>query len=130
MKFESDPGNYINIASTVAIDCAVLGRPAVCISFDSPEKNIPYWQSVHRLHDTFDHYEKLISTEGVWLVKSQDELVRAINSYMKDGSLKKNGRKKILELFVNPFDGNSGNRLANLLTESKEFIKREGKGTE
>ena len=103
----------INIASTLSIDAAVFGRPTICINFDSKNRKISYWEEVGRLYDHFDHYEKLVSTGGVALPESSEELAQNINDYISDPLKDKEGREKIVEMFVTPFDGFSGKRLAN-----------------
>jgi hypothetical protein len=107
----------INTSSTVTIDCAVLNRPCIAIGFDVPGKKIPYWQSVYHLHNTFDHYEEVIKTGGVRTPHSIIELLKDLNEYIADPLLDYDGRKRILDLLVEPFDGKSGERLANIMTE-------------
>ena len=112
----------LNVASTVAIDAAVFDTPVICVSFDSPEKKLTKWQSVRRLHDHFDHYEKLISSGGAPLAKSSEELSLLINKYLEDPSKDLDGRKKILEFFVDPFDGKAGERLAQILSKDIKSV--------
>jgi hypothetical protein len=107
----------IQIASTMAIDASVFETPTICINFDSPLKNISYWERVTRLYDTFDHYEKLVSSGGARTSESKEELIEDINDYLKNPKLDSEGRQKMLDFFVEPFDGKSGERLANILTE-------------
>ena len=107
----------VNVASTLAIDGSVFDKPIICVNFDDERKNLPHWKSAHRLFDSFDHYEHLIATKGVRLSRSFDELIKDINDYLEDPALDKEGRKKILEEFVDPFDGRSGKRLSCILTE-------------
>lgn len=111
----------ISIASTLSIDAAVFKTPAITIAFDSPkaegQKKLSYWEEVGRLHDTFDHYEKLVSTGGARTPKSKEELAKDINEYLENPSLDADGRQKILDNFVEPFDGKSGERLAGIVSE-------------
>ena len=107
----------INAASTVAIDAAVFDRPVICVSFDDPHKKLPYWKRARRLHDSFDHYEHLISTGGARVAKSEGELISYLNEYLRNPHLHQEGRKKIIDEFVAPFDGKTGERLAKILSE-------------
>ncbi len=106
----------INIASTLSIDAAVFDTPAICIGFDDFNNKQKYWMSVERLYDSFDHYEKLVSTGGVRVPKSEDKLVDAINEYLSNPSVDHDGRTKILDIFVGKNDGNAGKRLADTVS--------------
>lgn len=114
LMFHSDI--IVNIASTLSIDAAVFDKPAICINFDNPNKELSKYEKVGRLYDTFDHYERLVSTNGVVLPESKGELLECINNYLENSALNKEGRYKIIEEFVSPFDGESGRRLSNLLS--------------
>ncbi len=112
----------INIASTLSIDGAVFDTPVICINFDDSARKLSRWESVHRLYDTFDHYEQLVKTGGVRTPQSHQELAKDINDYLKDPSIDKEGRKQILENFVEPFDGKTSERLATILVKETSNI--------
>lgn len=105
-------------ASSMAIDAAALYRPIVCIGFDGSAKRgeVPYWLSVERFYDTYTHFEDLMQCGGVQLARSQKELASFINQYLSDPQLDADGRKKIIKRFATPFDGKSGERLAECIT--------------
>jgi len=107
-----------HISSTLAIDAAVFDIPNICINYDDPDSTVPYWESVGRAYDTFTHYEHLLSTGGSALVHSAEELVEQVVAYVEDQSLHAEGRKKILEEFVEPFDGKASERLKNIVISS------------
>jgi len=98
--------------STMAIDAAALDKPIICVGFDGAAKDVPYWLSVKRFYDTYTHFEILMDTAGVDLVNTPDELADAINVYIKNSDLKREGRRDIIKLFAEPFDGKAGKRLA------------------
>jgi CDP-glycerol glycerophosphotransferase (TagB/SpsB family) len=106
-------------ASTMAIDAIALGRPVICVAYDLglSEKEIGYWYSVKRFYDTYTHFEALIQTGGVKVARSKEELAKYINAYLNDPKLDDNNRNILLHKFASPFDGKSGERLANILTE-------------
>ena len=112
----------INIASTLSVDASVFETPAICINFDTPGKKLSHFESVHRLYDYFDHYEKLVSSGGVRTPISPEGLIKDINEYLDNPELDKEGRQRIVEFFVEPFDGNSGKRLAKILTDEVEAV--------
>lgn len=102
----------ISISSTLSIDAAVFDKPAICINFDDEIRQLSKYQQVHRLYDSFDHYERLVSTGGVRIPDSLDKLVDDINEYLDNPALDSVGRKEIINTFVAPLDGASGKRLA------------------
>ncbi len=106
----------MNIASTLSIDAAIFDTPAICIGFDDVGKPQPYWLSVLRLYDSFDHYEKLVATNGVRVSKKVDELAKDINEYLEFPNKDSDGRKKIVETFVGKFDGKSVIRLVDVIS--------------
>jgi hypothetical protein len=123
----SDIANFINalyysdvvigVSSTIVIDSAVFNKPCVDINFDDPEAKIGYWASVNRLFDTEDHYERVVELRDNRIAKSPAEIAKYVNEYLADSSLDKEGRKAILDEFVEPFDGHAGERLADIVTE-------------
>ncbi|MFT7507223.1 MAG: hypothetical protein ACI92I_000366 [Acidimicrobiales bacterium] len=106
----------INAGSSAAIDAVAFGKPVICLNFDGGV-NLPYWLQSNRMYDQFSHYMKLVTTGGTLLVHSQEELVVGINAYLENPMKDNEGRKKILELFVEPYDGKSSNRLARIVVE-------------
>ncbi len=106
----------INICSTLSIDAAVFDTPAIALEFDDPERPQRYWKSMPRFNEYFDHQRRLIETGGVRTPRSLEDLARDIDAYLDNPSLDAEGRKKVLEEFVAPFDGKAGERLASILT--------------
>jgi len=107
-----------HISSTLAIDAAVLGKPNICINYDDPNTNVPYWESVGRAYDTFTHYEHLLETGGAALAHSSEEFISQIKMYLEDPETHARGRVKIIEEFVEPFDGRASERLKNIVISS------------
>lgn len=107
----------INICSTLSIDASTFDTPAIALDYEDPKKGrAPYWEHIHRLND-FDHQAHLIQTGGVRTPRSPQELAENINAYLENPTLDKEGRKRIIEEFVAPFDGRTGARIASVLTE-------------
>lgn len=101
----------VNYGSTITIDAAVFDTPVVCVNFDFRGKR-PYKYSMTRLYE-FDHFKKLIDIGGVKLPKSREQLLEAIDNYIKDPSIDKIGRAKIINQQCHFKDGKSGERVAN-----------------
>lgn len=120
--------NFINLilhsdvavmgASTNAIDALTLNKPVICIGFDGTAKagEISYWHSVKRFYDSYTHFEALMDTDAVSKANSPKELAAQINRILKDANPDQEIRRRVLEKFVEPFDGKAGERLANVMS--------------
>ena len=74
-------------------------------------KKLDYWNSASRFFE-WDHLRSLKPLNGIWLVRSREELITAINVYLKDPSHLCEGRKKIVREECQYTDGESGARIA------------------
>lgn len=112
-------------ASTMAIDAAVLDKPIICVSFNGKtlEQDVDRWESVRRFYDLYTHFEVLVETGGVRCVDTLDELAQQIRVYLKNPEQDSEGRKKIIRLFVEPFDGQAGKRLAQIVSQTISYEK-------
>lgn len=112
----------VNAASTASIDAAVFGKPAVCLNFDMGAE-FPYWLRAERMYDNWTHYIYLVKTGGVRLVHSTKELIEVVNDYLADPSKDVEGRARLLELLVEPFDGGAGKRLAQIMIDEVRDLR-------
>lgn len=102
----------IQLGSTVAVDASILDRPIINIDFDpSGKKN----QLVNDLNHIMNHFAPLTNFNGMWEVHNYDEMVEAVNGYIKDPSLHREGRRKIASFVCQYTDGKCGERFANAL---------------
>lgn len=103
--------------TSILIDAATYDKPLISVAFDG-DVAAPYWFSIKRFLDHATHSKALVATGGVTIVDSQEMLIEAMNSALKeDSQTLHEGRKKILAEFVAPFDGHSGERLARTIYE-------------
>ena len=93
----------VNSGSTVTIDALMHQKPVVIISFDANDK-LPYWRSSRRLIN-YTHLKKLVSFNGVSVVKSFLELDREIEQNLTDPNYKKAERRHTLEKECEVIDG-------------------------
>lgn len=100
----------ITTGSTTALDGVALGKPAISAAFEKHPIN--YWLSARRIRHHWTHYMDLLRTGGVARADSPEELVAAINRYLEDPMQDKSGRERLTELFLEPLDGKSGQRIA------------------
>lgn len=103
----------VNVASTLALDCAMLDRPIVCVAYDGRETR-PYHQSVRKHYD-FTHYLPVVESGGARIAYSANELLTSIRDYLEDPKRDAHGRRNIVRSLCAYDDGNSGYRLAREL---------------
>jgi hypothetical protein len=103
----------VNIASTMAIDAAVLDKPVIAVAFG---RGKPADRSVY-FDDIFgnSHYRKLVETKGLRLVYSAEELADAIDAYLANPSIDASGRNRLREELCFRLDGHSGKRAASMV---------------
>lgn len=104
--------------STLAIDAAAFDKPVVLMAFDGENKK-SYYKSVRHYYD-FNHISNLVKTGGQKLAKNKNELINYINDYLKNPSLDKEGRKRVVNEQCWKLNGKSSERLANYILS---FIK-------
>jgi hypothetical protein len=104
----------IQLGSTVAVDASILDTPIINIDFDPSGKKD---QLVKDLNHIMNHFAPLTAFNGMWEVHNYDEMVEAVNGYIKDRSLHHEGRKKIAEFVCQYTDGKCGERFAEALAD-------------
>ena len=85
----------LNCGSTIILDTACFDTPMIGIAFDGDARERSYWASAARLFER-DHCKKVLETGGVRIVHTEEELVKALDSYLDDPSLDSVGRGKIV----------------------------------
>ncbi|MCK5230795.1 MAG: hypothetical protein KAR13_11050, partial [Desulfobulbaceae bacterium] len=105
---------------TLAMDAVAFDTPVVSIGFDG-DRNLPYERSILFRYD-FDHYAKVTEIGGSRLVKSFDEMDRAINEYLENPNIDAAKRERLREQQLTPFDGCSGERIVTkIVMAAKKF---------
>lgn len=99
----------INCGSTMTIETAYFDTPIINIDFDETPK--PYWQSIHRVYMR-EHYLPLVESGGIRFPKNKEELISDINNYLKNKSLDREGRARIVREQCYRADGQAGRRIA------------------
>lgn len=97
--------------SSLNIDACAFDKPIVAIAFDGWEKK-PYLKSIKKFLD-FDHTAKMLHTGFARFVNNKEEMISALNAYLKDPSLDREGRAKFFKLQTWKLDGKSGERIAD-----------------
>ena len=105
----------IGYTSSITIDAAIFDKPVINIFFEIRKKKSPFLSPMHYYQMT--HYKKAFEAGGVHLVRSEDELVDWANCYLKDPSIDREGRKRIVREQCQITDGTSGVRVGTFIRE-------------
>ena len=103
----------LNAASSISIDAAAVDTPVVGIAFDA-KPGVPYHRSLRRYFD-FTHQQNVVTSGGVRLVDSLDEMVDAVLTYLDDPTLDAEGRAHLVERLCYRLDGRAASRVAKAI---------------
>lgn len=104
----------VNLASTLTLDAALCDRPVVNIDMDlSPERSFEV--PISQYYTDYDHYRTVMESGAVRLACSPEELMAHVSAYLRDPGLEREGRRRLVDLWCGPFDGQAGSRLAAAL---------------
>jgi hypothetical protein len=88
----------VNLASTMTLDFAMYDRPVVNMAMDVVP---PRWgATVREFNYRFDHYVPVVELGAARLAHSSEELREHLNAYLRDPSLDRERRRKLVELEV------------------------------
>jgi len=104
----------ITYNSSMIIDAAAFGKPAIGVAFDGWDKKPDIYRSIARFME-YTHTQYILKTGGLWVVRTREKLIEAINTYLKNPNHNKEGRKKILTTQTWKFDGKAGERIADFI---------------
>src|SRR3989338_8399574 len=108
----------VTTQSTMSIDAAAFDKPVINICFDGWEQKSFYDENnVSRLHQ-YVHYQPIIKSGGVRLVKSPVELIKWLNRYLEQPNIDSEGRSRIIREQCWKFDGGAGERVADVILKS------------
>ena len=107
----------LNSGSTMILDALCFDKPIIGIAFDAGHPYEPYWRSARRLFKR-EHCEKLLPMGGMQIVENKEQLVGALNRYLQDPSLDRDGRQNMVEAECHKLDGKAGERIAEVLIGS------------
>ncbi len=117
----------VNVASTLAVEAAIVDTPVVNIAFDG-ETPSPFARSAKRYY-RFTHYVNVMQHGAVRVADDPAQLVEAIGRYLDDPSLDRDGRHSAA-LEQCPFrDGRSAERVAAFVAEEMGTSAAEGAAT-
>ncbi len=103
----------VNVASTIAIEAAVMDTPIVNLAYDGSDRR-EYLESTRRYYD-YTHFRPLVESGATRLARSPDDLVREVSQYLDDPSRDRGGRKRAVEQLCYRVDGKSSERVADFV---------------
>lgn len=101
----------VNVASTLTLDACCFNKPIVAIGF-GVLFNLRTGRDVTNTYYEMDHYQDVLKTGAVDLVKSENELVESLNKYLLNPEHKNEQRKILLDKLCYKVDGHSAERVA------------------
>jgi len=106
----------VNVASTIAIECAIMDTPVVNIGFDLPA-NKHYLDSAARFYD-YTHYRPLVDGRAVRVAGGSAEMVRLIREYLEHPEHEREERARVARLLAYRVDGQASRRVAERILET------------
>jgi hypothetical protein len=104
----------VNVASTMTLDFSINDTPVVNIGFDvSKTRNGEPSLCDH--YYSWDHYRPVITLGAARLARSPEELAQAISNYLRDPSLDREGRRRLVQMQLGVPVGQSSANLAERL---------------
>ncbi|OHA32400.1 MAG: hypothetical protein A2928_00125 [Candidatus Taylorbacteria bacterium RIFCSPLOWO2_01_FULL_45_15b] len=101
----------ISYASSLAVDAAILNKPVININFEL-QKSGKFSKSPTLYYRT-EHYNKALSSGGIRLVGTIEELISSSLQYLKNPLLHSSERAHLVKEQCHFTDGSSGKRMAN-----------------
>jgi hypothetical protein len=104
----------INFASTMTLDFAIRDKPVINVAFEvtaPPLFGTSMWEFVRG----FKHYDPVVDLRAARFALTVDEFVVHVNSYLKDPSLDREGRRRFVELELGVPVGKCSTRVLEVL---------------
>jgi hypothetical protein len=105
----------LNVASTLAVEAAIVDTPVVNISFDGEQPS--EWVRSARRYYRFTHYVDITRQGAVRVAENPAELVEYIGRYLDDPSLDRAGRRRVTLEQCRFLDGRSAERVAAFVAD-------------
>jgi hypothetical protein len=106
----------INLSSTVTVDAALFDRPIVNLDYD-PEPGRPNQELVEDVNHLWTHFKPVAESGGVWMVRTPDEMVHAVKTYLAHPEMHREKRRWIVEFVCGYVDGQCGKRLGSAMLD-------------
>lgn len=103
----------VNVASTITIEAAILDRPVINMGFSLTDPEEFEYKIKRRAWNM--HFKYVLDTNCSYIAKNPEDLVNAINGYLTDPSIHREGRRKLAQSLCYKLDGKAADRIASLI---------------
>jgi CDP-glycerol glycerophosphotransferase (TagB/SpsB family) len=103
----------VNVASTIAIEAAILDTPVVNIAFDGHDHRT-FIDSSRRFYQ-YTHYKPLVDIGAVRVATSPADMVAEVAAYLADPARDRAGRERAATELCHKVDGRAGERVAEFV---------------
>ncbi|OGF66328.1 hypothetical protein A3I27_02465 [Candidatus Giovannonibacteria bacterium RIFCSPLOWO2_02_FULL_43_11b] len=97
--------------TSIPLDAALMDKPVI-IADIYPTQGNKYDKGWGFL---LNHIAKLLNTKGTWHAETREQFIEAVQSYLKDPTIHKDGRARIREIWFTHADGKASNRLIDAI---------------
>jgi hypothetical protein len=104
----------INIFSTLNIEAAIVDTPCVNVTFNGTGAPTSIRCNV-ALDEAQPHNQRIVRSGGVAMVRSEPELIAAINAYLADPTRDAQGRARIRETEAGLYPGRAGEAIGRAI---------------
>lgn len=112
----------INMASSVTLDAAIFDKPIVNVGF-TPAANHPHALLIRHAHKLL-HFRRVMERKASRLATSMDELVEAVNLYLRNPDLDREGRRRAAAYICGPIDGKAHERIVDSILTTLQRSKK------
>ena len=105
----------VNVASTIAIEAAIMDTPVVNIAFDGHDEK-PFLDSARRFYQ-YTHYKPLVDIGAVRVAPSPAALVEDVAAYLADPARDRAGRERAASELCFRVDGRAAERVASFVLD-------------
>lgn len=105
----------VNVASTIAIEAAILDTPVVNIAFDGHDEK-PFLDSSRRFYQ-YTHYKPLVDIGAVRVAPSPAVMVEQVAAYLADPTRDRAGRERAASELCHKVDGRAAERVAGFVLD-------------
>ena len=105
----------VNVASTIAIEAAIVDTPVVNIAFDGHDDK-PFLDSSRRFYQ-YTHYRPLVDIGAVRVAPSPAALIDEVAAYLADPARDRAGRERSASELCHKVDGRAAERVVGFVLD-------------
>lgn len=108
----------VNVFSTMNLEASIFDLPSINVIFDEMRRDDRSRARVNvEIDERQTHNQRLLRTGGTRVVRSRDELVGLVNTYLRDPAVDRAARRALVEQECGPNPGKAGRMIAQHLLE-------------